>query len=138
MEFGPTCTYRANPHESKCVGENQFREYSKELARELGYTNPETNTGHGTRGGGISLVGNSKCGPATTLGYSRHGDLKMTATYHKPNMDDRLRGSLALQKLDADEIHMNGEIGTFRSVTCVVIYTFILSSNLLFNIFLTN
>ena len=105
-----------------------FREYSKELARELGYTNPETNTGHGTRGGGISLVGNSKCGPATTLGYSRHGDLKMTATtYHKPDMNDKLRGSLALQKLDADEIHMNGEIGTFISISVsyVVIYIYI-------------
>ena len=128
MEFGPDCTFRANPHESKCVGENMFREYSKELARELGYTNPETNTGHGTRGGGISLVGNSKCGPATTLGYSRHGTLNMTATtYHKPDMNDKLRGSLALQKLDADEIHMNGEIGTFRSVSVsyVVIYIYL-------------
>lgn len=113
MEFGPTCTYRANQHESKCVGENTFREYSKELAHALGYTNPDTNTGHGSRGGGISLVSNSKCGPNTLLGYSRHSNLKMTAAYHKSDMNDKIRGSLALQKLDADKIAMDGEIGTF-------------------------
>jgi hypothetical protein len=37
----------------------------------------------------------------------------MTAAYHKSDMNDKIRGSLALQKLDADKIAMDGEIGTF-------------------------
>jgi hypothetical protein len=113
LEFGPSCTYRANQHESKCVGENTFGVYSKELAFALGYTNPNTNTGHGSRVGGISLVSNSKCGPGTLLGFSRHSNLKMTSGYHHSDMNDKLRGSLALQKMDADKIVMDGNIGKF-------------------------
>jgi hypothetical protein len=113
LEFGPSCTYRANQHESKCVGENTFGVYSKELAFALGYTNPNTNTGHGSRVGGISLVSNSKCGPGTLLGFSRHSNLKMTSGYHHSDMNDKLCGSFALQKMDADKIVMDGNIGKF-------------------------
>jgi hypothetical protein len=105
------CTYRANQYESKCVGENTFGDYSKQLAYALGYTNPKTNTGHGSRVGGISMVSNSNAGPSTLLGYSRHSTLTMTSSYHKSDMNDKIRGSLALQKLDADKIVLDGAIG---------------------------
>jgi hypothetical protein len=37
----------------------------------------------------------------------------MTGSYHKPNMEDRIRGSCALQMLNADELALKGTIGTF-------------------------
>ena len=113
LEFGADCKYRASPFDSKCVGENTFSTYSKDLAYALGYTNPKTNTGHGTRVGALSLLGNSNCGPGTLKGASRHGDSKMTGSYHKPNMEDRIRGSCALQMLNADELALKGTIGMF-------------------------
>ena len=127
LEFGADCKYRASPFESKCVGENTFSTYSKDLAYALGYTNPKTNTGHGTRVGALSLLGNSNCGPGTLKGASRHGDSKMTGSYHKPNMEDRIRGSCALQMLNADELALNGTIGMFQSVLCPLLLLFLYS-----------
>ena len=87
------------------IGENQYSPICVSLATNLGYTNPKTNTGQGNRKAGISLIGNSGCGPTTMLGATRHSTLETSAkSYHESNMEDQLRASLAVQGTDASEI----------------------------------
>jgi hypothetical protein len=87
------------------IGENMFSPICVGLATELGYTNPKTNTGQGNRKAGISMIANSGCGPTTLKASTRHAHLDTTAgTYHKSNMEDQLRGSLAVQGTTAEDI----------------------------------
>ena len=46
------------------------------------YDNAKTNTGHGGRGLDISVVANSRAGPATAKHFSRHAHLNMTTNYY--------------------------------------------------------
>ena len=87
------------------IGENMFSPICVVLTMELGYTNPKTNTGQGNRKAGISMIANSGCGPTTLKASTRHAHLDTTAgTYHKSNMEDQLRGSLAVQGTTAEDI----------------------------------
>ena len=87
------------------IGENQYSPICVSLATDLGYTNPKTNTGQGNRKAGISLIGNSGCGPTTMLGATRHSTLDTTAgTYHQANMADQLVAGLAVQGTQASQI----------------------------------
>jgi hypothetical protein len=87
------------------IGENMFSPICVSLATDLGYTNPKTNTGQGNRKAGISMIANSGCGPTTLKASTRHSHLDTTAgTYHKSNMEDQLRGSLAVQGTTAEDI----------------------------------
>jgi hypothetical protein len=104
-QMGNDCTWRANPNRSMVIGETQFSPICVGLATELGYTNPDTNTGQGNRKAGISLIANSGCGPTTLKGATRHSHLNTTAgTYHKSNMEDQLRAGLAVQGTEASQI----------------------------------
>jgi hypothetical protein len=103
--MGKDCTWRANPNRNMVIGETQFSPICVGLATELGYTNPNTNTGQGNRKAGISLIANSGCGPTTLKGASRHSHLDTTAgTYHKSDMEDQLRAGLAVQGTEASQI----------------------------------
>ena len=103
--IGNDCTWRANPNASMVIGENQYSPICVSLATDLGYTNPKTNTGQGNRKAGISLIGNSGCGPTTMLGATRHSTLETSAgTYHESNMEDQLRAGLAVQGTTASQI----------------------------------
>jgi len=96
---GNSCTWRANPHKSQVIGKNQFNRMSKGQARDCGYDNHETNTGHGARRCGISAVGNSGAGPSTVKTYTRHTNLNQSTTYHKSNEEDRMVAAVAVQGL---------------------------------------
>jgi hypothetical protein len=53
------------------------------------------------------------------MGYSRHSNLTMTGSYHKSDMNDKIRGSLALQGQNADKIVQDGTIGMLSILCCI-------------------
>ena len=86
------------------IGASLFNDLSKQLAVELKYDNPTTNTGHGQRGLGIVLVANAGVGPSTHNGFTRHvnnntagGVSNTTTMYHKSNFVGKIRCACAVQ-----------------------------------------
>ena len=74
------------------------------VATLIGYDNHKTNTGHGSRGLGVTLVAKSGCSLPTLKTFSRHADLKQTVEYAKGDEEDRLKATAAaVQGIDMEE-----------------------------------
>ena len=101
--YGQACQWRANLNANMIHGKNQFSKMSVQVATLLGYDNHKTNTGHGSRGLGTTLVAKSGCSLSTLKTFSRHANLKQTAEYAKGDEEDRLKASVAVQGIDVEE-----------------------------------
>ena len=73
------------------------------VATILGYDNFHTNTGHGSRGLGITLAAKSKCSLPTLQNFASHKDLKETVNYAKGDEADRMKAAIAIQGIDMEE-----------------------------------
>ena len=73
------------------------------VATLIGYDNHKTNTGHGSRGLGITLAAKSGCSLPTLKTFSRHTNLKQTVNYAKGDEEDRMKAAAAVQGIDMEE-----------------------------------
>ena len=79
-------------------GKNHFSKILVLVAVILGYDNyhTNTNTGHGSRGLGITLAAKSKCSLPTLQTFARHKDLKETVNYAKGDEANRMLAAAAV------------------------------------------
>ena len=111
----------AGPKVGSCWGIQHFPRISKRLAYLIGYDNPETNTGHSNRKGGITVIQNTEgIGAGLKLGMCRHSGEALSAGYDQTTQLARDRASAALMG-----VPLPGKYSVFMIDFHVILYVFV-------------